>query len=251
MTSRPSLPWTSSAMLRLLPSASLGLLNPGRGVQIRNPEGKSRGFETVTGLVPSHLGIAELRVGEVELRPKVEDVLVEGPVSNELGVEPPIAKSFDLSTELMISSALSLEDLAESGGEGDNGVVGGVRFGESFGEVRLVIGPIEVGVGEDLSVVELLDPFSASLSSARDGDGELRDTLSCVLLEARRGFFKCVPVSSVGEFQLLFQIFDLVVFLFELVLMDSSAGLDCLDQVADDDAQGFWGQNRVFDDGEG
>ena len=99
-------------MLRLLPTAALGLLDPGRGVQIHNPEGKSRGLEVMARLVSSHLGVAELGVGEVELGAEVEDILVEGPVSDELRIEPPIAKSFDLSTELMISRALSLEDLA-------------------------------------------------------------------------------------------------------------------------------------------
>ena len=117
-------------------------------------------------------------MGEVELSPEMEDVLIEGSISDELGIEPPIANSFDLSTELMISSALSLEDLAESGGEGNDGVVGGVGFGESFGEVRLIVGPVPVGVGEDLSVIELSDPLGCSSSSSGYWNGKVGDALS-------------------------------------------------------------------------
>ena len=71
-------------MLRLLPSAALDLLDSGRGVQICNPEGKSCSFQVMARLVSSHLGVAELRVGEVELGAEMEDVLVKGPISDEL-----------------------------------------------------------------------------------------------------------------------------------------------------------------------
>src|SRR6266478_6455656 len=113
MTSHPLLEVTSSSLLPS-PAGPLICRHVRRfSCQMRNPLGKSRALQPSLALVSGDDGAFEFAMGVVELCLVGDDVLVEGPESHNVSLEPPIVRSLDRIKEGSISRGWPLKGFVD------------------------------------------------------------------------------------------------------------------------------------------
>ncbi len=80
---------------------------------MRNPLGKSCALQPSSALVSGDDGAFELAVGSVELGLVGDDVLVKGPESHNISLEPPIVCSLDCIKEGSVSGGWPLKGFVD------------------------------------------------------------------------------------------------------------------------------------------
>ncbi len=205
---------------------------------MRNPVSETRALQTALALVSGDDGTLELAVSAIELGLVVENALVEGSESHNVGLESPVVGGFD-----------GIEEGGVSGGGPLKGFADPVRHwfcrvscilggGIDLAYVREVVRAVLGGIPCHSTVIKLFDPFGWIREPSSDRDSKRRET--AIFDIAGRGLGEGVDVADeagLEEFDRLFMVIQLlfvVRFLGgEVLVVSMGAGLGSDDEPID------------------